>query len=372
MAKLQQFDFLIVGAGLAGAVAANLLTENGKTCYVIDKRPHIGGNCYTENIDGINVHKYGAHIIHTNNKNIWYYLCQFLEIKRFVNSPIAKYGENLYNLPFNMHTFYQLFGCITPAEAKKIIDNEIKKSKIKRPKNLEEQAISLVGKTIFEKLIKFYTEKQWGKPCNQLPTGIITRLPIRYEFNNNYFNDYFQGIPVGGYTNLFKCLLNGSKVKTNCDFKNCKIKSKYIIYTGPIDEFFDYKYGRLDYRSLKFIEKKYKTEYKQGNAVINYTDNSVKYTRSIEHKFFENSKTPTTIVSYEYPQKFEEGKNEPYYPINDKKNMIIYNKYLKESKKLKNIWFLGRLGKYRYFDMDDVIEDTFNEINKILKELQNE
>lgn len=353
------YDYLIVGAGLFGSVFAYEATKKGKTCLVVDKRKHIGGNVYTENIKGINVHKYGAHIFHTSNKMIWDYIQQFATFNRYTNSPIAIYKDEVYNLPFNMNTFSKLWGIKTPQEAKEIIENQRKKSGIINPSNLEEQAISLVGKDIYEKLIKGYTQKQWGKSCDKLPSFIINRLPVRFTYDNNYFNDLYQGIPVGGYTQIFEKMLASSDVRLNCDYLKHRDElnaiAKKIIYTGMIDEYFDYCYGELEYRSLRFVTEILNMDNFQGNAVVNYTDADVPYTRIIEHKHFEYGTHDSTIITKEYPKTWKRG-DEPFYPINNEKNNILYSKYLTLAKQEKNVVFGGRLGMYRYFDMHNIIE----------------
>lgn len=353
------YDYLIVGAGLFGSVFAYEATKKGKTCLVVDKRKHIGGNVYTENIKGINVHKYGAHIFHTSNKMIWDYIQQFATFNRYTNSPIAIYKDEVYNLPFNMNTFSKLWGIKTPQEAKEIIENQRKKSGIINPSNLEEQAISLVGKDIYEKLIKGYTQKQWGKSCDKLPSFIINRLPVRFTYDNNYFNDLYQGIPVGGYTQIFEKMLASSDVRLNCDYLKHRDElnaiAKKIIYTGMIDEYFDYCYGELEYRSLRFDTEILNMDNFQGNAVVNYTDADVPYTRIIEHKHFEYGTQNSTITTKEYPKTWKRG-DEPFYPINNEKNNILYSKYLTLAKQEKNVVFGGRLGMYRYFDMHNIIE----------------
>lgn len=353
------YDYLIVGAGLFGSVFAYEATKKGKTCLVVDKRKHIGGNVYTENTKGINVHKYGAHIFHTSNKMIWDYIQQFATFNRYTNSPIAIYKDEVYNLPFNMNTFSKLWGIKTPQEAKEIIENQRKKSGIINPSNLEEQAISLVGKDIYEKLIKGYTQKQWGKSCDKLPSFIINRLPVRFTYDNNYFNDLYQGIPVGGYTQIFEKMLASSDVRLNCDYLKHRDElnaiAKKIIYTGMIDEYFDYCYGELEYRSLRFVTEILNMDNFQGNAVVNYTDADVPYTRIIEHKHFEYGTQDSTIITKEYPKTWKRG-DEPFYPINNEKNNILYSKYLTLAKQEKNVVFGGRLGMYRYFDMHNIIE----------------
>lgn len=353
------YDYLIVGAGLFGSVFAYEATKKGKTCLVVDKRKHIGGNVYTENRKGINVHKYGAHIFHTSNKMIWDYIQQFATFNRYTNSPIAIYKDEVYNLPFNMNTFSKLWGIKTPQEAKEIIENQRKKSGIINPSNLEEQAISLVGKDIYEKLIKGYTQKQWGKSCDKLPSFIINRLPVRFTYDNNYFNDLYQGIPVGGYTQIFEKMLASSDVRLNCDYLKHRDElnaiAKKIIYTGMIDEYFDYCYGELEYRSLRFDTEILNMDNFQGNAVVNYTDADVPYTRIIEHKHFEYGTQNSTIITKEYPKTWKRG-DESFYPINNEKNNILYSKYLTLAKQEKNVVFGGRLGMYRYFDMHNIIE----------------
>ena len=350
-----KYDFIIVGAGLFGSICAYELNKKGYKVLVLEKRNHVGGNIYTELREGINVHKYGAHIFHTSNKEIWDYINQFSEFNNFINCPIAKYNNEVYNLPFNMNTFNKIWpNVITPEEAKKKIEKE--KTNI-TPTNLEEQATNLVGKTIYNKLIKEYTEKQWGKPCKELPPFIIKRLPVRFNYNNNYFNDKFQGIPIDGYTNIIDKLLKGINVKLNTNFFDKKeeyIKnSNKIIFTGPIDKYYEYCYGELEYRSLRFEEKILETDNYQGNAVVNYTSSKVPYTRIIEHKHFNNDVSNKTIITYEYP--INDNK-EPYYPINNDKNNILYKKYENLSKNDKNVIFGGRLGYYKYLDMDKTIE----------------
>jgi UDP-galactopyranose mutase len=364
------YDYLIVGSGFFGSVFAYEMAKLGKDCLVIEKRDHIGGNVFTENLNGINVHKYGAHIFHTNDKEVWDYLNQFAEFNRYTNSPVAIYKDELYNLPFNMNTFYKMWGCKTPEEAKKIIEKQKNNENIQNPKNLEQQAISLVGRDIYEKLVKGYTEKQWGKKCSELPSFIIKRLPVRFTYDNNYFNDKYQGIPIGGYTQIIEKLLKNVKIKLNTNFFTDKEKweniTNKIVYTGMIDKYYDYCYGKLEYRSLKFESETKNIENFQGNAVINYTENSVPYTRIIEHKHFENTKTNKTIITKEYPIKYKKNE-EPYYPINDDKNTKIYKKYEKLAKKEENIIFGGRLAKYKYYDMWEVVKEALkiakNEIN---------
>lgn len=360
-----KYDYLIVGSGLFGSIFAYEANKQGKKCLVIEKRSHIGGNIYTENIEGIQVHKYGAHIFHTSNKEVWQYINQFAEFNRYTNSPVARYKDELYNMPFNMNTFNKLWGVITPEEAKAKIEEEKNEAGITEPKNLEEQAISLVGKTIYEKLVKGYTEKQWGKRATELPSFIIKRLPVRFIYDNNYFNDKYQGIPIGGYTGIIEKMLNGIEVKLNYDFfehrKELENIAEKIIFTGPIDKFYDYKFGELEYRSLKFETEILDMENYQGNAVVNYTEYEVPYTRIIEHKHFEYDmdNNPKTVVTKEYPDKWVQGK-EPYYTINDERNNSLYQKYVELAKKDKNVIFGGRLGQYKYFDMDKVIAEALN------------
>ncbi|MFE8115171.1 UDP-galactopyranose mutase [Brenneria goodwinii] len=355
---LNSYDYLIVGSGLFGAVCAHELTKSGMKVLVIEKRDHIAGNVFTENKDGINIHKYGAHIFHTNDKEIWDYVNQFAEFNHFTNSPLALYKKKLYNLPFNMNTFYQIWGTITPEEARKKIETQRKEVNNIEPSNLEEQAISLVGRDIYEILIKSYTEKQWGRRAKDLPAFIIKRLPVRFAYDNNYFSDRYQGIPIGGYTQIIAKMLSDSDVILNTDFIKEKdfyiSNAKRIIYTGPIDEFYDYKYGHLEYRSLRFESERHEIDNYQGNAVINYTDDTVDFTRIIEHKHFENASTPHTIITREFPIEYQPG-DTPYYPINDKNNMERFKLYKKLSEGDKKITFGGRLGEYKYYDMHQVI-----------------
>lgn len=367
---LKKYNFLIVGSGFFGAVCARLLTDSGFNCLIIDKRDHIAGNCYTEDNGGINVHKYGAHIFHTNDEKIWNFVNKYAEFNRYTNSPVAKYKDQLYNLPFNMNTFYQLWKVKTPEEAQAKIKEQTSKFENVDPNNLEEQALKLVGEDIYEKLIKSYTKKQWGRDPKLLPPFIIKRLPFRFTFDNNYFNDKYQGIPIGGYTKLFENLLKDIEVQLNTDFFNNKsyyleIANK-IIYTGAIDEFYDFEYGKLEYRSLKFEEELLQIENYQGNAVVNYTDDSEEFTRIIEHKHFEFGNQKHTIISKEYPKEWEEN-DTPYYPINDEKNNSLFMKYKQKANKEQNIYFGGRLSEYRYYDMHQVIASAFVLCNKILK-----
>ena len=356
------YDYLIVGAGFFGAVFAREMTDNGKKCLVIDRRPHIGGNCYTEKVEEINVHKYGAHIFHTSDKKIWDYVNRFAEFNNFVNSPIAVYNDELYNLPFNMNTFSKMWGIKTPAEAKAIIEKQIANLNITEPQNLEEQALSLAGTDVYEKLIKGYTEKQWGRKCCELPAFIIKRLPLRFTYDNNYFTDKYQGIPEGGYTGIFEKLLSGIEVRLNTDYKNVDINTaKKTVYCGCIDEFFDYCYGALEYRSVRFENELLDTDNYQGNAVVNYTSADVPFTRIIEHKHFEFGKQEKTVISREYPAEWHKG-IEPYYPVNDEKNSALYSKYLELAKSRPDVIFGGRLGQYKYYDMDKVIGAALNTV----------
>ena len=357
------YDYLIVGAGLFGATCANKLKAQGKKVLVIEKRDHIGGNIYTEKRDNINVHVYGAHIFHTSDKEVWDYVNSFVKFNDFINCPIADFHGERYNLPFNMNTFCQLWKDVhTPEEAMAKIEHEKAEYKIIEPQNLEEQAISLVGPTIYRKLIKEYTEKQWGRPCKELPAFIIKRLPVRFEFNNNYFNDTYQGIPMGGYTLLVEKMLEGIEVRCGVDFLKNKNEyssiAKKIIYTGPIDEYFDYKYGYLEYRSLRFNVRRLEMEDYQHNAVVNYTSHDVPYTRIIEHKHFEGDVSPVTIISEEYPDTWELGK-ERFYTVNNEANNSLYQKYVELASKENNVLFGGRLGLYKYLDMDDTIIEAF-------------
>lgn len=356
---MSKYDYLIVGAGLFGAVFTNEATKAGKKCLVIDKRDHIAGNIYCEKIEGINVHKYGAHIFHTSNKNTWNYVNQFAEFNNYINSPVAVYKDELYNLPFNMNTFSKMWNIKTPKEAQAIIEEQKADLNITEPKNLEEQALSLVGKDIYQKLIKGYTEKQWGRDCTELPSFIIKRLPLRFTFDNNYFNDRFQGIPMGGYTPIVEKMLEGSEVMLNTDYfefikDNADITDK-VVYTGMIDEYFGFKLGHLEYRTVRFETEVLDEENYQGNAVVNYTEREVPYTRIIEHKHFEYGKQPKTVISREYSSEWKPG-IEPYYPINDEKNGNLFAQYKELADKEENVIFGGRLGNYKYYDMDKVIE----------------
>ena len=371
MLNALMFDYLIVGSGLYGAICAYELNKLGLKVLVIDKRDHVGGNIYTKKVEEINVHVYGAHIFHTSNKEVWDYINQFAEFNNYINSPIARYKDELYNLPFNMNTFSKLWPDVfTPADAKKRIEEEKNAYHIDEPKNLEEQAINLVGPTIYEKLIKGYTAKQWGHPCTELPPFIIKRLPVRFIYDNNYFNDRYQGIPIGGYTHIIEKMLEGIEVRLNYDFfehkeELLKICSK-VIYTGPIDQYFNYKYGPLEYRSVRFETEILDVSNYQGNAVVNYTEYEIPYTRIIEHKHFEfDATSPKTIISKEYSSSWKVG-DEPYYPVNNEKNNRLYELYKAEADGIKDIvHFGGRLGEYKYFDMDRVVESALHFIEEL-------
>lgn len=356
----KQYDYILVGAGLFNAVFAHQAKTHGKRCLVIDKRPHLGGNLYCDNIAGITTHRYGPHIFHTNNKKVWDYVNSLVEFNRFTLNTIANYKGSLYNLPFNMNTFYRMWGVTTPAEAISIIESQRSKFANLTPKNLEEQAISLVGQEIYEKLIKGYTEKQWGRSCKELPAFIIRRLPLRFTFNNNYFNDQFQGIPEGGYNRLIECLFNGIECKTSCNYFNDKSYfdslAEKVVYSGCIDEYFGYRLGHLEYRSLSFETQVLPISDYQGNAIVNYTDASVPYTRIVEHKHFDINNVPAqqsshTVITHEYPKEWDVGQ-EPFYPINDNKNNQLYQKYKLMAEQETNIIFGGRLAEYKYLNMD--------------------
>ena len=357
---MKQYDYLIVGAGLFGAVFAHEATKQGKRCLVIEKRNHTGGNIYCEKIADVTVHKYGAHIFHTSNKNVWDYVTSLCEFNGFINTPMANYEGKLYNLPFNMNTFSQIFGVTTPEEAKAVIDEQ--RAEIHgEPKNLEEQAISLVGREIYTKLVKGYTEKQWGRDCKDLPAFIIKRLPVRYTYDNNYFNDTYQGIPVGGYNVLIDKLLKGVEVRLDTDFLENRDEylcmADKIIYTGTIDSYFDYSLGELDYRSLRFETETLDIKEFQPVAVVNYNERQIPYTRIIEHKHFEFGDQPKTVITREYPADWEKG-DEPYYPVNDDRNNSLYEQYKRLAENEKNVIFGGRLGQYKYYDMDKCIESA--------------
>ena len=361
------YNYLIVGSGLFGSTFARLATDSGKSCLIIDKRSHISGNCYSEKIEDINVHMYGPHIFHTSNKTVWDFVNRFADFNNFILSPKANYKGKLYSLPFNMNTFYEMWGCITPSQAQEIIDRQRFKG---TPKNLEEQALSLVGKDIYETLIRGYTIKQWGKDPKELPTFIIKRLPLRFIFDNKYFNDCYQGIPIDGYTQMFEKMLDGIEVRLNTDyFSNREYfnsLAEKVVYTGCIDEFFDCKYGELEYRSLKFSHECLEIDNYQGSAQINYCDTDVLYTRIIEHKHFEKSNSKNTIITKEYPEKYKKDLI-PYYPINDELNQSVYSKYKQESKSLTNFIFGGRLSEYKYMDMHIVIESAVNKFKTDIK-----
>ena len=359
-----KYDYLIVGSGLFGACVANRLKNMGKKVLVIEKRNHIGGNVYTENIEGINVHKYGAHIFHTDYKDVWDYVNSFVEFNRYTNSPIARIGNEIYNMPFNMNTFSKIWSdVITPEDALRHIEEERREMEGKEITNLEEQAISLVGRTIYEKLVKGYTEKQWNRKCVDLPASIIKRLPVRFIYDNNYFNDAYQGIPIGGYTLLIDRMLDGVEVKLNTNFFDNKLEymnmAEKVIYTGPIDEFYNYSLGHLEYRSLKFDTKIFDIDNYQGNAVVNYTGTEVPYTRVIEHKHFEFNVGPKTVVTFEYPSDMSEGL-EPFYPINDEKNNKMAQEYRNLASIEDKVIFGGRMGEYKYYDMDDVLRKALD------------
>ena len=361
-----KYDYLVVGSGLYGAIFAHEANKRGKKVLVIDKRPNIAGNIYTEEVEGINVHKYGAHIFHTNNKEVWQYITQFAEFNRFTNSPVANYKGELYSLPFNMYTFNKMWGVVTPEEAAAKIEEQ--RQEIKgEPKNLEEQAISLVGRDIYEKLIKGYTEKQWGRPCNELPSFIIKRLPVRLTFDNNYFNALYQGIPMGGYTKMVENMLEGIEVRLNTDYLENKEEldslADKVVYTGPIDAYFNYKLGTLEYRSVRFETEVLDKPNFQGNAAVNYTDAETPWTRIIEHKWFEFGTQPKTVISREYSSEWKLG-DEPYYPVNDEKNGALYAEYKKLGEAEIKVIFGGRLGEYKYYDMDAVIAAALDRVKK--------
>lgn len=362
------YDYLVVGAGLYGAVFARQMKERGKNVLVVEKRSHIAGNIYTEEIEGINVHKYGAHIFHTNNKEVWDYVNRFATFNRYTNSPVANFKGEIYSLPFNMYTFNKMWGVVTPKEAAERIEEQVKAAGIKEPKNLEEQAISLVGTDIYEKLVKGYTEKQWGRPCDELPSFIIKRLPVRLTYDNNYFNALYQGIPIGGYTKLVENMLEGIEVRLDTDYlanrEEYEKIARKIVYTGPIDAYYDYIYGNLEYRSVRFETEIFDEQNYQGNAVVNYTDSDTPYTRIIEHKWFEFGTQEKTVISREYSAEWNPG-DEPYYPVNDEKNGKLYERYRELSEKEENVIFGGRLGEYKYYDMDVVIEKALN-MSKIM------
>lgn len=373
--QLMKYDYLVVGSGLYGAVFARQAADQGKKVLVIDKRPNVAGNIYTEPVEGIHVHKYGAHIFHTNDTKVWKYITRFAEFNRFTNSPVANYHGELYSLPFNMYTFNKMWGVVTPEEAAAKIEQQRKEAGITEPDNLEEQAISLVGKDIFEKLVKGYTEKQWGRDCKDLPAFIIKRLPVRLTFDNNYFNALYQGIPIGGYTKLVEHLLDGIEVRLNTDYLEQKQEldriAETIVYTGPIDAYFDYSLGALEYRSVRFETEVLDIPNFQGNAAVNYTDRETPWTRIIEHKWFEFGKDengqdlPKTVISREYSSEWKQG-DEPYYPVNDEKNSALYAEYKKLADTQQNVIFGGRLAEYRYYDMDAVIASALKKSEEVL------
>ena len=375
---MRPYDYLIVGAGLFGSTFAYFARKRGKRCLVIDKRPHLGGNIYCEENEGINVHKYGAHIFHTSNKEVWNFVNSIVEFNRYTNSPVANYQGKLYNLPFNMNTFYQMWGVRTPEEAKAKIEEQkaeameaMRAAGVNEPRNLEEQALTLIGKDIYVRLIKGYTEKQWGRKCTELPAFIIKRLPVRFVFDNNYFNDTYQGIPVGGYNKLIEGLLEGVETRMNVDFfadrTYCESLADKIVFTGKIDEFYGYCFGKLEYRTVRFEEEIHECCNYQGNAVVNYTERDIPYTRIIEHKHFEMfgnavNACPKTVISKEYSTEWKEGM-EPYYPVNDERNMLLAEKYRQLAETEKNVIFGGRLAEYKYYDMGPVVEKVFRIIN---------
>lgn len=375
LSTMKHYDYLIVGAGLFGSVFAYKTKQQGKKCLVIDRRPHLGGNIYCEKMEGINVHKYGAHIFHTSNKKVWDFVNSIVEFNRYTNSPVANYKGNLYNLPFNMNTFYQMWGVTTPAEATAKIEEQkakaiarMKVDGVTEPRNLEEQAQMLIGKDIYEKLIKGYTEKQWGRKCTELPAFIIKRLPVRLVFDNNYFNDKYQGIPIGGYNVLIERLLDGADTRLGCDFfahrEELEALADKVVFTGAIDEYYGYRFGKLEYRTVRFEMETLDTPNYQGNAVVNYTEREVPYTRVIEHKHFEMFGTdvdncPKTVISREYSSEWTEG-SEPYYPVNNEKNNALYLKYKELADKETNVIFGGRLAEYKYYDMHHIVEKVLN------------
>ena len=372
---IMKYDYLIVGAGLFGAVFAYEAKKQGKNVLVIDKRDHIGGNIYSKEVEGIQVHQYGAHIFHTSNKEVWDYVNEFATFNRYTNSPLARYKDEVYNMPFNMNTFQRMWGVFTPEEAKAKIQEQIEEAGITEPKNLEEQAISLVGRDIYEKLVKGYTEKQWGKRATELPSFIIKRLPVRFVYDNNYFNDTYQGIPVGGYTRIVEKMLQGIEVRLNTDFLSQREEleeiADKIVYTGMIDEYYNYCFGELEYRSLSFETEILDVENYQGNAVVNYTEYEIPYTRIIEHKHFEfqcqnGTNNPKTVITREYPKFWNHG-DEPYYPMNDDKNNAVYAKYLEKAQAEEKVIFGGRLGMYKYFDMHQVVDEALKCVRKELE-----
>lgn len=366
MRKIPKYDYVIVGAGMFGATFARLMTERGKRCLVVEKRKHIGGNCFTENVEGINVHRYGAHIFHTSNEKVWNFINRFASFNNYINSPIANFEGKLYSLPFNMHTFNQVWGVITPKQAYEKLEEQRLKLE-RKPQNLEEQALSMVGKDIYERLIRGYTTKQWMMDPRKLPPSIIKRLPLRFTYNNNYFNDKYQGIPIGGYTKIFEKMLEGIEVKCNVDYLSDQARidelGHTVVYTGKIDEFYDYRFGELQYRTLRFENELVSTKNYQGNAVVNYTSQDIPYTRIIEHKHFEDSQTENTYITREYPEEWSKEKI-PYYPINDDTNTKKYLQYKELAKIEKNVIFGGRLAEYRYYDMHAVISSAITASQK--------
>ena len=364
-----KYDYLIIGSGLFGSVFAHEMMKVGKSCLVLERRDHVGGNVYCEEKEGIHIHKYGAHIFHTSIKEVWDYVNQFVEFNNYVNSPVANYKGELYNLPFNMNTFAKMWGVVTPAEAAAKIAQQRQEAGITEPKNLEEQAISLIGTDIYTKLIKGYTEKQWGRSCTELPAFIIKRLPVRYTFDNNYFNDRYQGIPIGGYNVLIDALLKGIEVLTGVDYNQARQEyegiAKTVVYTGPVDEYFDYKLGRLEYRGLRFETERLEEVNHQGVAVMNYTDRETPYTRSIEHKHFEFDTQPVTYVTKEYPADWQPGE-EAYYPVNNERNQRLYEQYAALAAEEKDVIFGGRLAEYKYYDMDDVIASALEKVRRVM------
>lgn len=366
---MKRYDYLVVGAGLYGAVFANFARQAGKSVLVIERRQHIAGNVYTEKIENIHVHKYGAHIFHTNDEKVWQFVNRFATFNRFTNSPVANYHGELYSLPFNMYTFNRMWGVTTPQEARDMIERQREAAGITEPRNLEEQAISLVGVDIYEKLVKGYTEKQWGRPCHELPAFIIRRLPVRFTFDNNYFNARFQGIPIGGYTALVEKLLQGIEVRLNVDYLKDRAEwdklAKQVVYTGPIDAYFDSCLGALQYRSVRFETEVLDTPNFQGNAVINYTDRETPWTRIIEHKWFDDQQQQKTVISREYSSEWQPG-DEPYYPVNDEKNTELYRRYQALARQERHVIFGGRLGEYRYYDMDAVIASAMEKADQLL------
>ncbi len=364
----RKYDYLIVGTGLFGAVVAERLTKEGCSCLAIDSRSHIGGNIYTEEVEGIQVHRYGAHIFHTSNKKVWDYINSYAEFNNFINSPVARYHDELYNLPFNMNTFHELWGVTTPAQAREKLRSQIEQLSIEEPRNLEEQALSQVGPDIYQKLVKEYTEKQWGRDCRDLPSFIIRRLPVRFTYDNNYFNDRYQGIPTGGYTRIIEKMLAGCDILLNTDYQDFIHANPGIadrtVYTGMIDAFYNYCYGPLQYRTVTFETEVLDCDNYQGNAVVNYTSSEVPYTRIIEHKHFEFGTQPKTVISREYPEEWKPGMD-PYYPVNDDANNALYEKYRELADREENVFFGGRLGSYRYFDMDKTIEAAWELLSKL-------